>query len=159
MIAYKLMGVILLVGSGIGSAYWLNRSMSACLSQMEGFLGLLRHIRVKVECSSLPIASILATADGELLRQCGYEGEMPPTELGELLAGCRIQDGEAGRLLAGFAAEFGRGYREEQIRECDYYFSLLEQRRQELSLALPFKKRRNSALCISGALAAVILLL
>lgn len=157
--AYRLIGVILVIGSGIGYAYWLNRGMSACLVQIEGFLGLLRQIRVKVECFSLPIASILASADSELLRRCGYERGVPPANLGELVAYCRIRDGEAERLLVGFAAEFGRGYREEQLRECDYYFSLLEQRRQALSLALPLKKRRNSALCISGALAAVILLL
>jgi len=158
MVIYKLAGTALLVGSGLGSAFLLNRSMSACLSQVEGFLGLLRQIRVKVECFALPISPILA-ADPALLRQCGYEEQTPPKSLGALLNGCRIRDGETERLLSGFAAGFGRGYREEQLRQCEYYAARLEQRRQELLSVMPAKKRRNATLCVSGALAAVILLL
>ena len=159
MIFFKLLGAVLLIGSGFGFAYRLNREIMISLAQTEGFLRLLRHIQVKVECFSLPMAGILASADPLLLRACGYERMETPTELSELLEGCRIRDEESYRLMTSFSAEFGRGYREEQKRECEYYFSLLEQRRQAISEALPLKKRRNSALCISGALSAVIILL
>ena len=86
-------------------------------------------------------------------------GTMPPRSFEALLTFCAIRDGETEQLIRSFAEEFGKSYREEQSRGCDYYFSLLDARREGLVSQLPAKKRINSALCVSGALALVILLI
>jgi len=156
---YRIAGALILAVSGIGGAYWLNQSATASLRQVEAWLALLRYVKTQVECFSLPVSEILRRADPQLLRGCGYMGTMPPRSFEALLTFCAIRDGETEQLIRSFAEEFGKSYREEQSRGCDYYFSLLDARREGLVSQLPAKKRINSALCVSGALALVILLI
>ena len=156
---YRVAGAALLALSGGAGAYLMNRSASAALTQLEGWLTLLRYVKAQVDCFALPASAILAGCDPILLRACGYEGARLPKSFEELLRGCRVRDGGCLEILSRFAAEFGKSYREEQSRSCDYYLGLLSDRRAALSAALPGKKKRNSTLCISAALAAVILLI
>ena len=155
----RLVGALLLALSGFAGARWMNRGATETLGQVEGWLGLLRYARTQVDCFALPVSVILSRADASLLRRCGYGGAAAPESFEALLRQCAIRDGETARLLQGFAEEFGRSYREEQSRGCDYYVSLLDERREALLAQLPARKRINSALCISGALAILILLI
>ena len=158
MIFYRIAGALILVGSGVMGAYWMNRSASERLSQVEGWLSLLRYARTQVDCFALPMSVILKRADAELLRQCGYVGASVPESFEALWSGCVIRDGACAEWMRNFSREFGKSYRGEQSRGCEYYESLLEQRREVLLSELPVKKKVHSALWISGALAVVILL-
>ena len=159
MVFFKIAGALMLAVSGIGGAWWLNQSANATLGQIECWLALLRYVRMQVDCFALPASEILARCDRALLRGCGYGASEPPRDFGEMLGRCAIRDGESAALLHSFAEEFGKSYREEQSRGCDYYFSLLDGRREALSSRMPTQRRIRSALCISGALAMVILLI
>ena len=156
---WRLLGGVLLMGSGVGGAAFLCRRAAAQLSQVEGLLALIRTIRLQVECFAMPLSAILARCDERLLRQCGYHGSLPPADFSVLLEGCRIADPAAAEILCSFGAEFGRGYREEQAKSCEYTLSLLEERRQALSERLPVQKKLYSTLCVSGAMALMILFL
>ena len=155
----RLLGVCLLVGSSVGGSIFLCTRATRRLSQVEGFLSLVRLIRLQVECFAMPLSTILARVDEKLLRQCGYGGRLPVEDLSALLDGCRIEDREAEEILRGFGEEFGRGYREEQVRGCEYTQSLLEERRLALAQRLPIQKKLYATLCLSGAIALVILFL
>lgn len=155
----KLLGVLLLTGSGIGGAAFLCRRATVQLSQVEGLLSLIRTIRLQVECFAMPLSAILARCDERLLRQCGYRGSVPPTDFPTLLGGCQIADPSAAEIFGSFGEEFGRGYREEQAKGCEYALALLEERRVALSERLPVQKKLYSTLCVSGALALMILFL
>ena len=159
MVFFKIAGALMLAGSGIGGAYWLNRSASVTLGQVECWLTLLRYVRMQVDCFALPVSEILGRCDAALLRGCGYTADEPPEDFGQMLARCSIRDGESAALLRSFSEEFGKSYREEQSRGCEYYFSLLNGRRETLAARMPTQRRIRSALCISGALALVILLI
>lgn len=156
---YRIAGALILAISGVAGAYWMNQSATETLRQVESWLGLLRYVKAQVDCFALPVSVILSRADADLLRGCGYGESRTPENFDELLGHCSIRDGETGNILRGFADEFGKSYREEQSRGCDYYFSLLDERREALLSQLPVKKKINSALCISSALAIVILLI
>lgn len=156
---YKLAGAILLTVSGALGAHWLNRSATEALRQTEGVLQLLRFVRTQVECFSLPIPQILARCDRALLRRCGYDRSIAPNTWEELLDACREWDGVSIKLMREFAEAFGQGYREEQCQSCDYFLARIEARRAELQAQLADRKKRNTALCLSGALAAVIVFL
>ena len=155
----KLLGVLLLTGSGIGGAALLCGRASVALSQVEGLLGLIRLIRLQVECFAMPISDILSRCDRELLGQCGYRGTGNPSDFPRLLGGCQIVDGTSAELFRAFGEEFGRGYREEQVKACEYTIGLLEERRASLSEKLPVQKKLYSTHCVSGALALMILFL
>ena len=157
MIFCRIAGVFLLVGSGIFGARFMNRSAAERLWQVEAWLSLLRYTRMQVDCFALPMSEILRRADADVLRACGYEEKLCPESFEALWSGCVIRDGECAEWMRCFSLEFGKGYREEQRRGCEYYEALLEQKREALSADLPMRKKVHSALWVSGALAAVIL--
>ena len=159
MIAYRIVGALLLALSGGWGAYLMNQRITLTLRQTEAWLALLRYVKTQVDCFALPGTRILKGVDPALLRACGYEAESPPDSFLALLGGCGIRDRESERILSAFAREFGRSYREEQTKGCAYYCELLAARRDALAEGLPARKKVNSTLWISGALAMVILLI
>ncbi len=156
---YRIAGALILAFSGFGAAFMINSRLLRSLKQTEAVIAFIRFIRSQVECFALPASDIISACDKELLRSCGFEGAVPPTELVTLIDSFGISDGETASLARGFAEGFGKGYREEQIKECDYYIELLRERRQAIAEALPAKRKVNSTLCVASALALIILLL
>lgn len=134
----------------------LNTGARLALSQTEAVISLIRHLRSEIECFSMPLPRALCRCPREILSACGYREERAPDSVGELLP--YISDGTVRGQLSRFCEEIGKGYREEQLALCDYYVAVLEDRRASLASQLPSRRRMNSALCMSGALALVILL-
>ena len=143
---------------GALAAYSANSALARSAERLVALVAFLRFVRSEVECFALPASDIIASCDKGLLARCGFEGEIPPRDMLSLVRMLTIEDTEARSLVLRFAEGFGQSYREEQIRECDYYISLLRQRAEQLSAAVPTKRRLNSTLCISAALALIILL-
>ena len=159
MLFYRIIGALVLILSGVGGAYCMNQAATVSLAQIEGWIAFLRYVRVQIECFALPLNDILRKCDPTLLASCGYEGKSPPETAEALLEGISIRDGAAESILRGFFDEFGKGYREEQVRSCEYHGALLLERRETLSARLPERKKLHSTLCVAGALAVVVLLL
>ncbi len=155
---YKIFGMIFVALSGLAAAASLRSSARERLSEAEGVLVLLRFIRSQIDCFAKPLPRILAEVQPELYRKCGYAGELPPKELGELLENCAVSDSEVREILAGVCAELGRGYLREQLRTCDYYISLLERQCDALSASLPARRRALGAVCIAASLGTIIIL-
>ena len=156
----RVLGALALTLSGAMGARLINSRASDELAVTEGAISLVREIRVRVECFSMPIGEILAVCDARLLRGCGYESESRPRDLCELARGMSGGgDTYATKLIGELGAEFGRGYREEQLRACDHYLARLAEHRTGLSSTLAQKKKRNAALCLCSAIALAILLL
>lgn len=153
----KSMGAILLLVSGVLFGTQLNRSARGALAQIEGIERLLIFVRLQVECFSLPIGEILRRTEPSLLTQCGWKQREPPADLEALIRVCDISDPETERLLRELVSEFGRSYREEQLRRCDCYLRQLEARKERVRTALTGKKRVNLTLCAASAAALVIL--
>ncbi len=159
MIYYKLLGAAMLAVSGALGAGMMNRLAALSLQQTEAWLSLIRLTRSQVECFDLSAKQILIRCEGALLRQCGYEKKHPPESFEELVSFCEIKDGRTRQIAEEFAKSFGKGYREEQLRRCTYSADLLHDRAETIRLRLPSQKKLNTTLCLSGALAMVILLL
>jgi hypothetical protein len=119
----------------------------------------LRYVRSQIDCFALPICDILGRADRALLSGCGWEKEEPPSSVEDMLGEASVEDEDALGILLEFCKDFGKSYLDEQIRRCDHYISLLDERRNSLAKDLPRKKKLNSTLCISGAVAMIILLI
>ena len=159
MLFFKIFGAFLTALSGIMLSVTLNRRASLSLGRAEGWERLIGLIKREVECFSLPISDILARTDGELLALCGYTGKAVPKDLSELVAGTAFCDAETMGIAQGFAAEFGKCYRDEQVGRCAYFLSLMEERRRKLASEMPARRRLNMTLCMSGSLCALILFL
>ncbi len=159
MSALKIVGVLIIAVSGIVGSYTLNCAARRSLEQTEGFIAILRRLRSDIECFSMPLPTFLERCPSELYAKCGYSSDGAPRSVAALVDGCSVYDAESCKTMRAFARSIGRGYREEQLAICDYYTDILEERRQRLCEQLPNKTKRNSAMCLCGALAVVILLI
>lgn len=159
MLGLKLAGALLLTLSGIMGARVLNSSASASLAQTEGLIAFIKWTRVQIDCFCHPISKILENASQELLLSCGFFGGERPKSLAEFTRRCSVKDKGSFEIFCAFSSEFGRGYRAEQLRACDYYTALLEERRQNMASKLPAQRKKNSSLCVCFALALAILLI
>lgn len=131
-----------------------ERAQRACA---ESFLALLRHVRVQIDCFSMPVSEILASADKDLLAACGAE-DVSPADFGALLAtGERELAPEVYATLAAFEKELGTRLRDEQLRLCDRSIakltSLCEAARNEAP------RREKLLLLLPPALAGIVILL
>jgi len=159
MLIFKVFGA-LMVGLGGGLiCHTLNREAQLSCKRAEAWCSLIGTVKGEIECFSLPISEILKRVDISRFAECGYTKTSVPESLCELVSKTSFSDKETEKIVRNFCSEFGMGYRDEQIKRCEYYRGLLEERKKVLATDLPTKKRLYSTLCVSGSLALLILFL
>ncbi len=157
MHGFKIVGIAFLLASGVLAGLTLAAFERRKCRQAEGFVALLRHIRLQIECFSLPVGKILEGCDGQTLMDCGVE-IAEPEDFSALLAGTRLYlPEELCRMLCDFGAQLGGCYRAEQLRCCDYYLERLVPICDRLRSELP--KRERMALILPMAVAAILILM
>ena len=156
---YRLLGACLILCSGVWGARRLNREDARAVEELEAWQELIRYVGTQIACFSLPIGAILARASPSILAACGWHSDGRPRDLAALLSVCVPSDAEGRAILEDFCEAFGRRYRDEELRECEAVQAMLGARIDRLRACLPTKRRLCSTLCVTGALAAVILLI
>lgn len=153
----KFIGSLVLVATGILSAFELARYHKRRLQTLDGIISLIFYIKGQVDCFARPIGDILKDVPPRVVQDCnclyGIES------LDDVADASKIYlDDECLRLLCSFASEFGSNFREEQVRRCDYYISLLNNRRSAIEAKVRSDSRAGSAVCICASLFLLILL-
>lgn len=157
MLYFKWVGALLLLGAGLGCGVLLVGFERRRCRQAEGFLSLVRHIRLQIDCFSMPVGRILKGCDGRILTDCGVESDSLP-DLPTLLRGTRLYiPEEMCRLLWELGGRLGGSYREDQLRCCDYFLERLIPWCDRLRAELP--KREKMMLLLPVAFAAMLVLL
>lgn len=157
MHGFKILGVALLLGVGVLSGLAFAAFERRRCRQAEGFVALLRYIRLQIECFSMPVCKILESCDGQILVDCGVEAEAL-TDFSALLTGTRLYlPEEFCRLLSDFGAQLGGCYRAEQLRCCDYYLERLTPLCDRLRGDLA--RRERMVLLLPMAVAAILVLM
>ena len=161
MLFCKLLGALFAISAGVCGAVLLNREADRRIDEVEAWIALLRLTKNQIDCFSLPQREILARCDEGLLRRLGWTGNKPPEEfsaLGSSLRESRLTE-EGERIARGFTEEIGKGYRAEQLHTCDYAIGLFCAERDRLLSQLGGARKRNTTLCLCGAVALAIVLL
>ena len=154
---FKTLGVLILLLCGVGMGVALAALERRKCRQAEGFLALLRYIRLQIDCFSLPVGRILNGCEGRILADCGVESEKMP-DFATLLRGTRLYlPEEMCRLLWEFGGQLGASHREDQLRSCDYYLERWIPWCDRLRAELP--KREKMMLLLPMAFAAMLVLL
>jgi hypothetical protein len=148
--------MILICGIAIGRI-WVYET-DRTLNNARAICELMRQSKSLIESFSLCGAGILSRCRLELLRGCGYSGGKIPTSFAELFANCEIEDGECSRIFGEFCESFGKCYRYEQLRSCEYFLDRMSARARVLEREAPAKKRIMITLILSGAAMLAILL-
>ena len=161
MLYFKWIGAIILTAVGGYGAWLIGKRDSMEIDRVEAWIALLRLTKNRIDCFSLPVPEILARCETNLLRRLGWSADTPPADF-RALAESDAADGltmEGRRIACGFSEEIGKGYRQEQLRACDYSIGLFSAERDRLLSQLPKKRKRDITLCMAAALGTVILLL
>lgn len=159
MLFLRISGSFLLLVSAALTARYLNRKAEGELLELDTILALIRQIRLEVESFSLPISKILERIEEKQLLAFGYKKDAPPTSLEELCSEINFKNEHSGELFSRFCADFGSGYRDEELRRLSYYEELFSRERERVSVALPSKKKVNTTISISLAIGIVILMI
>ena len=159
IVIYKVLGMAVLALCGAFCGFLMNQSATAKCEQTDNLIKFMRYVRNQVECFALPSSEIVSECEKGLLEGCGFYNCRGEYGFERLAEDCEIYDEESERIVCEFLRGFGKSYREEQLRECDYYLSMLQTRRDELFSELPKKKKVNSTLCISFALCLGLMLI
>ena len=153
----KLFGVLLILSVGIFAAFVSVQYEKKRLTVVDGWIDLILYIRGQIDCYLMPIGDILSGGDRALFEAC-----MSPANAADLpaiLDASQIYlDGDARRTLESFVREIGGGYREEQLKRCDFFISSLRTQRERIATELPMRIRLCATLCVCIALATAILL-
>ena len=153
----KILGALLILSVGVFSAYVSVQYEKKRLTVVDGWIDLILYIRGQIDCYLLPIGDILLGGDRALFEAC-----MSPSNAADLpaiLGASEIYlDGDAKHTLESFVREIGTGYREEQLKRCDFFIASLRTQRERIAAALPMRVRLCATLCICLSLATAILL-
>lgn len=161
MLFFKLLG---------GTSIFLSASMfyfearkfeKAKLRQTDAFVSLLRYIKKQIECFSAPISTIIAQCDPKLLEECGINVKgKKEVFLSHLVQECVFYiDPEAIDVIKKFAHEFGKSYRDDQLKSCDYYISELTKYREKIVGELPKARKMRFAICFCISASIILLFL
>ena len=157
MISYKLLGGGMILGVGVTAAILGIRRERRTLSVLDGWIDLVSLIRNQIECYMTPLDEILRQASAN-----GIDLPAPKNEDASLSSLFHATKGglneEERRLVERFVYEIGNGYREDQIRMCDYYLNSLRALRQTRAAELGPRIRVLLALCLGASLGTAILL-
>lgn len=157
MAALKLIGCLLILAAGGGAAFLCARAERKRLEVLDGWIDLIVYVRSRIDCFLMPQDEILSSLDPELIRHCGGSGACR-----SFSALCRTSERylspDSRRIVGSFAGGIGDGYREEQVRACDYYIDALREIRKQTAAELPARIRVRVALSLTGAVGAAILL-
>ncbi|MBQ8342206.1 MAG: stage III sporulation protein AB [Clostridia bacterium] len=154
---FEWIGCLLILWVGAAVGVLLVRFERRRCRQAEGFVALVRYIRLQIDCFSMPVGRILRGCDGKLLIDCGVESDCL-TDFCGLLQKTRLYlPEEMCRLLWDFGRRLGESYRADQLRNCDYFLERLTPCCDRLRTELP--KRERMMLLLPMAFAAMLVLL
>ena len=151
--------MVVLLFSGILSAALVVSELEARANRVKAISQAMRFIKRMVECFSMSASDILLKMPRKLKDDCGYGKGTEECSLLSFALACEIEDNEAQAIFIEFARSFGKNYRAEQIRECEYYIGLMEERERQIASRLPSQKKLAFALIVCATLAVLILLL
>ena len=158
MHSFKLIGLVLLLCSGILASLLLSRFEQHRYKQAEGFLALLRHIRLQIDCFSLPVSRILTTLPSQIREAATLPDDA--RDFGELLESTSLLLPEdMCELLASFSTDLGASYREDQLRCCDFYITRFAPHCERMREELPRRTRLALLLPLALALSLALLLI
>ena len=155
---FKWLGCFLILAAGAFVGIVLVTFERRRVTQAEGFLSLLRLLRWQIDSLARPLPEILAACDKNVLIACGWQKKAPPADFNTLLDNTELYlSEEICILLYDFGRGLGAGYRDEQLRTCDYHLAKLSPYSDTLRRDLPKKERVALFLPIATALALILL--
>ena len=150
-------GALILIGGAFASVILNGREMQKD-TQLSALISLLRFIRTQIDYYCVPVGEIFRRCDKKTLSECGCE--VTPEDFGGFLSSLSPPiEGETRDVLLSFSSQLGAGYKDEEVKNCDYHIARLCDVHEEFKKRSKAQRRKNTVLCMTAAALAVILLL
>jgi hypothetical protein len=152
------MGSAGLVASGIWFYFIREKFQKRKELQFSAYIKLISYIKNQIECYMLPIDTIIAECDIELLSECGSVNRA--STLVDFLDNSTFYiDEDVIRLLYDFAEDFGLKYYNEQIKTCDRYINELNKSREVYLNQRAKDKKLSLTICLSISFSLILILI
>ena len=144
----KFVGCIAILLSCYMASSFIAGAERKRIEHTEHLIVLLKYIRRRIDCCSLPIGVILRECRDDILSKLGVKGNV--TDLSQIINGAETAlTKESKKILNDFSREFGRSHRQDQVRLCDNTVEALSAHKNALMSAYPTKRRTTTALCFA----------
>ncbi len=154
----KIIGMLVLLCSGFGIARCIIGVEERSLLCTRALLALLVYTRDCVAIWGMSVSEILAKCDKKLMRACGISENAPtPVDFVQMCERCMISDKDSKEAFVRFSHEFGKSYREQELKKTDQCIEKLKSRAESMERRLPQKKKMVYGVCISASLVLLIL--
>ena len=156
----RILGLGLLLASAFWCSLRLIRGANLRLSQTEGLCALIRYVRNNIDSFMTPIGGILSSFDGygdslsDFMEAAREKGLSYGTEHAALAIGERGMS-----ILREFTTKVGTGYKEDEIRLCDYCLRAMEELLEEERVDVGKRMKMYKTLPVMSALSIGLLLL
>lgn len=128
MTASFVIGSVFVLSSAVGVSTVLIASSRRRIRHTEALVELVRHIRTHIEYFLTPVDLIFSDFRNETLESCGFCPVLRDSGLAEALRTGGGSFSPETRLIAEkFASSLGDGYRDGQLRLCDFCISGLSE--------------------------------
>lgn len=163
----RLFGAVMIVGSSALFGILCAKNEHRRVEQLEGILGLLRHIREQISCFRRTKSKILISFSDTRPEMRVFvsnlhasAGEAQPLSMAIERCGQKLMltAGEKEQLTA-YDKQFGSHDGESEIRCCDYYISVFTEILVKEKKEMPGRMKLYRTLTLMGGLMLVILLL
>ena len=154
-------GAALLIGLLFYLCYLHAQREERRVRECEGFLALVRHVRVEIASFRTPLPRALADFENAALEASGFLAHARAQGLEGALDAFYdrlLLDGEEKRTLYDFAEGVGRGYCREALALCERTEGALEKALQRRKSEAPARARAGQALLLFGGLSLLLLL-
>ena len=155
----RAIGIIIVLISGVAGSFLVVSEFEKRLTNTRALCKLLRVCTEQVEYFSCSSHEILANCDALLLRECGYLDKEIPNDFSEFLDRCEILSNESRAIMIEFAKDFGKSYKDEQVKRCKYYLEKMDEHESKLESSLPAQRKLYFAILLAATLTAIILLI
>lgn len=151
----KIVGAALIFFAALFCAFAMTFSEKKRTDRLEGYFELVSFILFQIENYSRTLPEILAVTDKGILKKCGIEdGKIPDLENEDFFIGkteCRI--------LRSFFDGLGRHCKNDEIKYCRACISELGALADKRKSEYPKRRKMTFILCVSAALAVIIIML
>ena len=122
-----IIGALLILGASCAVSFCLIREGAGKVTALEAVCRLIMHIKQNIETFGTPIDGILECYSSEYFEKSCFADEMRKNGIAHAASCGRIALREDAKTeFKAFAENIGKGYRDEEIRRCEYYLSLFE---------------------------------
>ena len=161
MTFYKIIGSGVIIIVALLIYFEMQKYEKMKLRQINAFISLIDYIKNQIECFLLPIDVIIHNCDEKIIKMCQINADYKKADnLYDLLENINFYcNDECIELIKQFAADFGQGYMQEQLRFCEYYRNELIKQREKLKEKGQKEQKVKLALCLSASFSLILLLM